>query len=221
MRRAALLAVVAFVLIMFTGIVVVNSLNVVQRVTFIDHVRGTVEARQPGEGAFKPLAGEARVLSGTVLRTGKDAGALLHWADGTRLEAGPESRLTVLKCRLDKRTNAAVSLFKLDVGRIFVRVVRALSANSKFEIHTPTATAGVRGTEFSICVSPDGTTEVLVYEGNVSVDSGGKSVGVPQGQAFMVNSAGNIRTTRHLHEAERKEWQKTAAATALLPTASK
>lgn len=212
MRRVALLFVVVFGLLVFTGIVTVNSLGVVERVTLVDHIRGAVEAKQPGETGFKPLSGEARVLSGTVLRTGRDAGALLHWADGTRLEAGAETTLTVLKCQLNKRTSASLRLFKLDVGRILVQVMRALSASSKFEVRTPTATAGVRGTEFSVRVKPNGSTEVLVYEGNVAVESGGKSLGVGQGQAVSVNGTGSVANTRQLGDADRTEWENSEAA---------
>jgi len=211
-RRAALLFVVVFGLLVFTGIVTINSLSVVERVTLVDHIRGTVEAKQPGETGFKPLSGEARILSGTVLKTGRDAGALLHWADGTRLEAGAETTLTVLRCQLNKRTSASLRLFKLDVGRILVHVIQALSASSKFEVRTPTATAGVRGTEFAVKVASDGSTEVLVYEGNVAVGSGGKSLGVGQGHAVSVNGTGSVTDTHQLGDADRSEWEKSEAA---------
>jgi hypothetical protein len=204
--------VVAFGLLVLTGIVAVNSLNVVQRVTFIDHMRGVVEAKEPDRRDFRPLTGEARVLAGTELRTSKESGALLHWADGSRLEAGANTTLTVLQCRLDKRTKSSVSLFKLDVGQIFVHVMKALSASSKFEVRTPTATAGVRGTEFSVRVTPGGATDVLVYEGNVAVTSGGKQLGVAQGQVCSVAPAGSATGLRELRDGERKAWKQSTAA---------
>lgn len=204
LRRAAVLFLVVFALGVLSAVLIVNSLRVVQRVTYISQVKGSVEVKEPGESQFRPLTGDARVLAGTIVHTGKDAGALLHWVDGTRLQAGADTTLKVLECRLDKRTDAALSLFQLDVGRIWVRVIRSLSADSKFEIRTPTATAGVRGTTFSIEVGPDGSTEILVYEGDVEVQSGGQTYGVDEGQAVAVRGGGEM-DARELSEEEQTD----------------
>jgi hypothetical protein len=214
------LAVVVLVLLTFTGLLAVNSLSIVQRVTFIDHIRGTVEAKEPDGKQFRALTTEARVLAGTVLRTGKNGEALLHWADGTRLQAGPETTLTILKCRLDKRTQAALSLFRLDVGQIFIRVVRSLSANSKFEIRTPTATAGVRGTEFALRVLPDGYTEVLVYEGKVAVATGSQELGVTRGEVLAVSGSQKVTTSRKLNATELAAWERSDASKPFLSVTS-
>lgn len=192
MRRAAVLFVVVFALGALSAVFIANSLRVVQRVTFISQIKGTVEVKEPGEREFRALAGEARVLAGTIVRTGESAGALLHWADGTRLQAGAETTLKVLECRLNQRTNAGLSLLELDVGRIFVRVMRSLSADSKFEVRTPTATAGVRGTTFSVEVGADGSTEILVYEGDVEVRSGEQTFGVEEGHAVAIRGEGEM-----------------------------
>ena len=215
LRRAAVLFIVVFALGALSAVLIVNSLNVVQRVTFISHIRGPVEVKEPGEADFRPLTAEARVLAGSIVRTGKDAGALLHWVDGTRLQAGAETTLTVLECRLDKRTDQVLSLFQLEVGRIWVRVIRSLSADSKFEIQTPTATAGVRGTTFALEVGADGATDVLVYEGNVHVQSGGQGFSVPQGQALAIRAEGD-GTARELTEDERDRAERAGLGKPLL-----
>jgi hypothetical protein len=214
-RRAAVLFVVVLALGVLSAVLIVNSLRVVQRVTYISQVKGTVEVKEPGERQFRPLMGDERVLAGTIVRTGKNAGALLHWVDGTRLQAGAETTLKVLECRLDKRTDTALSLFQLDVGRIWARVIRGLSADSKFEIRTPTATAGVRGTTFSVEVGPDGSTEIRVYEGDVEVQSGGQTYGVDEGHAVAVRGGGEM-DARELSEEEQADAEEAGVATPLL-----
>jgi hypothetical protein len=215
LRRAAVLFIVVFALGVSCVVLIVNSLRVVQRVTFITHVRGSVEVKEPGESDFHPLAGEAHVLAGSIVRTGKEASALLHWVDGTRLQAGADTTLKVLECRFDKRTDAGRSLFQLDVGRIWVRVLRSLSADSKFEIRTPTATAGVRGTTFSVEVQADGSTKILVYEGDVHVQSGEKAYGVQEGQALAIQGEGDA-AARELTEEERADGEQASVAKPLL-----
>ena len=51
----------------------------------------------------------------------------------------------------------------------FASFVHKLSKDSSFEIQTPTAVAGVRGTEFSVAVGKDGASTTVVYEGTVEV----------------------------------------------------
>ncbi len=215
LRRAAVLSIVVFALGALSAVLILNSLKVVQRVTFIGQVRGAVEVKEPGEADFRPLSTEARVLAGTIVRTGENASAVLHWVDGTRLQAGANTTLKVLECRFDKRTNAASSFFRLDVGRIWVRVIRSLSADSKFEIHTPTATAGVRGTTFSMNVAPDGGTEILVYEGDVEVRSGEQTYGIEQGHAVAIRSQGDM-DARELTKEERARGEEADFARPLL-----
>lgn len=189
-RRAAVLFITVTVLVIFVGILVVSSLSVVERVTEVSQVEGLVEVRGPADRAFRTVTDPERVLAGTVLRTGDSGQALLRWADGTKLSVGVDTQLTIEKCRLHKSKDTSVSVFKLDVGRIWVHVVKALSADSKFEIDTPTATAGVRGTMFAVEVKPDGATDVLVYEGNVAVQAGSQPLGVGEGQALAVATCG-------------------------------
>lgn len=65
--------------------------------------------------------------------------------------------------------------FKLWSGNVFAKVKSLFSASSKFEVQTPTTTAGVRGTSFTVSVKPDGSTDVGVYSGAVALGDVGAS----------------------------------------------
>ncbi len=213
LRRAAVLFIVSFVLIIFTAILFTNSLTVVQHVTRVSDVVGPVEIKGPGGSSFKAITGDASVQSGTVVRTGPKASAVLSWADGTRMKADADTELTIEKCRMNKRKKATTSLFSLNVGKIWVDVVGVLSSESKFEISTPTVTAGVRGTTFSVEVAPTGETNVFVHEGTVAVAGGGPPIAVKAGSAARVNSGGSV-DVRGLTDVER-----TSVVEALEPAA--
>jgi hypothetical protein len=211
LRRAAVLFIIVFVLIVFSAILLTNTVTVVQRIARISNVRGSVELRPPGADAFSAVTQDRNARAGSVLRTGADGRATLRWPDGTTRRVGPATTLTIEKCRFDKRREASLSQFTLSAGRVWVHVMKMLSAESKFEINTPTATAGVRGTTFALQVASDGATDVLVYEGEVEVRAGAQSYGVKQGQALDV-AKGGTASLRELSRAERAEGDEALAA---------
>lgn len=70
--------------------------------------------------------------------------------------------------------------FKLWVGKVVANVKSLFSPSSKFEVQTPTTTAGVRGTTFSVSHYPDGRSNVKVYSGSVALYEAGSPAGQPQ-----------------------------------------
>lgn len=172
MRKAAVLLLSTTAVLMVVGLVMVQSLLILQRVAAVEDVQGMVWVRQRGHEEFVPLADRPRVAAGDMIRTDPNGRVDLHYVDGTRMRIGPATRMTVLKSHHNAATQADVQTFKLDIGRVWIRVLKVLSQKSKFEVVTPTATAGVRGTIFAVEVKPDGETLVSVKEGKVAIGSG-------------------------------------------------
>ena len=56
-------------------------------------------------------------------------------------------------------------------GRILSRISKEALRRKAFEVQTPTAVCGARGTEFSTAVYEDGTMFVRVDSGHVNVDN--------------------------------------------------
>jgi len=192
MRKSAVLLVGVLGIFIFLGVMMLQSLVIVQRIASVSDVAGEVYVKTRADTDFSPLADAQHVLAGTAVRTGPASGVTLNWVDGSRVRLGPETSIRVRKCTINTSTRDTTSLFDLDVGRIWVRVLSVLGGQTKFEVHTPTATAGVRGTVFSVAVDADGQTEVAVYEGEVHVtsESGQASVG-PGQQAAVAPALGH------------------------------
>lgn len=206
MRRAGVLLIFAFAVLVFIGIVVLQSMLILQRVAAVRQVHGEV-ALQPRDGdRFEMLAGRDRIFAGDTVRTGADGQLTLEWLDGTRLVVGPETVLTILKCQVNKSSDAETSILRLETGDIWVRIMKVLSQKSKFEVNTPTATAGVRGTIFSVHVAPDGQTEVAVLEGEVTVTSGDEPQPVSASTVASVGQQGNTMT-RHFTSEDTLSWR--------------
>ena len=88
-----------------------------------------------------------------------------------------------------------------------MRLRRALAGKSKFEVETPTAVAAVRGTIFRVTVRGDGTSEVSVWKGTVSVETEkGEAVTVSDGASVVVGQAVG-GGPEPMSEAEQEQWQ--------------
>lgn len=208
MRKSAVLFIVVFAVFMVVGIALVQSLMIVQRIAAISDIAGSVLVQKHGESDFRQIEVKTHVLAGTLVKTGPDSGVTLNWADGSRLRMGPDTQLRVRKCVLNTSNHASVALFDLDVGTIWVRVMELLGERSKFEINTPTATAGVRGTVFSVSVGANDETSVSVYEGAVEVvdASHGTAVTAAAGQTAVASPTASTVQSRDMSAGERRAW---------------
>ncbi len=206
MRKAAMLLICAMAIVLFVGVSLIESLMVIQRIATVSNVHGVVKVRPHGRMAFVGLGETKRVLSGDVLQTGPDGGLTLTWVDNSRIRVGPSTTMQVLKCQVNRARQSETYLFRLDVGQIWVRVLKVLSQTSKFEVATPTATAAVRGTVFSVAVSPAGTTRVSVLKGSVALKGTDTEVAVGERQVAAVGGA-RATAAAPLASAEQRAWE--------------
>jgi hypothetical protein len=106
---------------------------------------------------------------GDEVRTGATGRAKLLLEDGTVLNLGDDSRLKLTKYILDP-TNGRDGLFELVRGTVRAWVTKLRNPKSKFDVQTPTAVAGVRGTDYALREG-DAGAQVVVFGGEVIVRS--------------------------------------------------
>lgn len=210
MRKAAFLFICSLTVLLFLGVGLVQSLMVIQRIAAVSDLRGTVTVARQGREPFVPLGDAKNVLAGDVIRTGADGTVTLRWVDNNRVMVLPNTTLQVLKCQFNPARQTDSYLFKLNVGRIWVRVLKALSEQSKFEITTPTATAAVRGTVFSLSVTPEGTTRVTVIKGRVELKTDGRRYAVSAGETAQAG-AGQTAGVGQMSPQDEAEWREVSA----------
>lgn len=150
-------------------------------------------------GATTPLAAGTALNVGDRIITGTNGHVIVTLSDGSTLELGDSSNLTIDSHALAPtggRAATSVSLF----GGVVRSVVDATGGAPNFEVHTPNAVAAVRGTRFDTAFS-DGTTrpgygdchqftDVSVYEGTVGLRNpsavAGAGVDIPAGYEATV-----------------------------------
>src|SRR6202142_2296713 len=99
---------------------------------------------------------------GDVVKTGDGGRARVALDDGSVLNVGSSSTLTVTQ----HNAAAQQTQIELTYGRVRSQVVKQSKPNAKFEIHTSVGVAGVVGTDFFLGFM-NGLFQIIVYEGHV------------------------------------------------------
>jgi hypothetical protein len=110
---------------------------------------------------------ESAVETKDVVATGDKARAKLLLTDDTLLSVGQKSNLEVTEYLLDK--NRRSSVISLKAGTMHTKVEKFLDPDSKFEVHTPTAVAGARGTEWLTVISENPGTTFYALQNAITV----------------------------------------------------
>ena len=152
---------------------------------------------------FKPGKGEAigtvRAIKGTVLTIHRDektayilkkgnklytsdtliseeqSKAQAELKDGSFITLGPYTKMVFDKSIYDPSKPTRNSLLNLLFGKAHFIVTKLVNfRNSRFNVKTPTAVAGVRGSDFAICVAPGSplTTTLMTGEGTTVTFAG-------------------------------------------------
>ncbi|MEE8202613.1 MAG: FecR domain-containing protein [Alphaproteobacteria bacterium] len=119
------------------------------------------------EGQVRALVPLDRVFQDERIETGAESATEITFLDGTTLIMGERSNLTLTEVVFDADPDdsklvitAIEGVFKFASGNL---------RSEAYEVRTPVATIGIRGTVFTFVVEADGTTTVTALSGEVRV----------------------------------------------------
>ncbi|WP_017756669.1 FecR domain-containing protein [Calidifontibacillus oryziterrae] len=193
MKRAK--ALVSFLLLFSLLIPAFYQANAA-RVAVIKEVRGEVFVKK-GNGTREFNAKEGMSLSeGDSVRTVKKSSANIVYDDGSKTTIAPSSKLTVAKLKNKDAGNQ--TKVKVVSGKVWNSVKSLSNANDEYDVETPTAVMGVRGTHFLVTTDPiTGQTSVSVLDGTIGVSQNsdiGNSSGSSDGPGDRTNTAEQLVT---------------------------
>jgi hypothetical protein len=161
-------------------------------------VASAVKNRVEGStgGGARPLAAGSSVFAREVVRTGDESTAQLLFLDETSLSIGPQSEVTLDRFVFDPNRGAGNVVINATRGAF--RFVSGSQQPSSYQIRTPVATIGVRGTIFDGYLTKNAQGEtvliVILVEGSCVITLGGKPYSLSKpGQALIINSKGNVQ----------------------------
>ncbi|MDE2429452.1 MAG: FecR domain-containing protein, partial [Burkholderiales bacterium] len=124
---------------------------------------------KPVNGDEVPLSVGAILKEGAQIVTGKNGFLTLSLSDDSRVSIPSNSQVSLTKLRKTRFTGSPRTQISLIQGKIESRVTSLISNKGRFEVRSPLAIAGVRGTHFRVGVNENGTAnEVLT--GGVAVE---------------------------------------------------
>jgi hypothetical protein len=134
-----------------------------------------------------------------VIVTGDRSSASMIFDDESTISLAPNSKFEVKEFHV--KDNTRKGSFFLSFGKLTADVKKFIGGDSSFEVHSPTAVAGVRGTGFEMATAMVGgemTTTVTCTSGAVtvmSVTAAGviiAAITIVAGQVAVVSAAGAI-----------------------------
>jgi hypothetical protein len=124
-------------------------------------VSGTIDARS---AALK--TGDAVFANETIVTDANGVGQF-QFNDQTKLAIGPGSIVKLDNFVYDSKTSEGRIVIGLTAGAL--RFITGKADHQAYEINTPTATIGVRGTAFDIYTTDDGEMAIAMIDGAIEV----------------------------------------------------
>ena len=153
---------------LFLTILIAFSLSA-NSVGKIDTVKGLAFIKHTNTKGYKRLKLSTEVSYGDIIKTAKNGKVKILFDDNSELYVYSKTLMRINKSKMIAKTNSKD--LTLLAGRLWARISKRVTPNNYFKVNTPTATAGVRGTDFGIIVSGDGSSLVKVQAGEVLFDS--------------------------------------------------
>lgn len=108
-----------------------------------------------------------KITQGMTVKTAAKAIVDIYFS-GSVVRILEKSTVVMKELVKDMKDNKELSEFYVENGKMFSKVTRKLAQGEKFKVNTPTAVAGVRGTEFLV-TEEKGKSSIACIEGVVAV----------------------------------------------------
>ncbi len=147
-------------------LVLAASVQAATEVAQVVSVRGSATVVRSSGAHSEAITRGSKIFLDDQIKTAASGRVKLLLKDDSVLKVSPGSELVVNELVLGPGEESKTTM-KLLKGKLRSLVGKKLGANSRFEIHTNVAVAGVRGTDFEVLVAEQ--TWVRCYEGIVTV----------------------------------------------------
>ncbi|MBP7654110.1 FecR domain-containing protein [Candidatus Dependentiae bacterium] len=182
--------------IIFFGMILVAEPQIFAAVKIFE-LDGEVKFQKSGTNQWKDAKINMELENSDKIKTLFSSSAIIKLPDGSNITIAEN---TVLN--LDSVINKQNINVKVVFGGLKADVFKKkLTDKSEFKITTPTAVAGVRGTEFEVTEGSDGS-KFLVLEGSVEIEANGKKVLLNKMEKVQVTSGGKINEKEKARENE-------------------
>jgi hypothetical protein len=173
----------------------------------VTRLDGNASVFTKGGKTGAPLKKNDKVMIGQEVKVGAKSRIELKYPDGTVMRFAERSTIKIDDITYDAKTQSKKVKVDLGGGKLWAKVKKLVTADSKVEVKTVNAVAGVRGTVYRVNVEEDNSAMVKVYDGTVAVAGVPKEAPRPSGQfTAPVPVAGPTQVPPPYHEVSMEEW---------------
>jgi hypothetical protein len=173
-------------------------------VTMVD---GKAHVYIKGQKTGSPLRKNDRVRKGQEIRVGDKSRLELRYPDGTFMRFAERSTIIMDDITYDGKTQSKKMRVDMIGGKLWAKVKRLVTADSKIEVKTVNAVAGVRGTTYRVNVNEDNSALIRVYDGSVDVAGVQRAAAQPSSKSLEpVPVEGPHEVPPPYHEVTMEEW---------------
>lgn len=162
------------ILILIIGFILavnISSLFSQEAVGKIIALDGKTEVKSENSQDWRLLNLKDNVYEKDTIKTGEDSQARIFFVDESTVSVGPETTIKIEKLLCSPSKNQREGSLELLAGKARFDVGKLFSKDSTFEVKTPTAVAGVKGTSFIVWVTSEQLTKLMGLSGSVTITS--------------------------------------------------
>lgn len=152
----------------------------------VTKITGNVMVQKAGAADWTRAADNMALQKGAQVKTASGGSCILAWENGNVVKLNELSSLAIEESA--KQGLAGNTTVKINNGKMYARVEKLSATKSDFTIKTPTAVAGVRGSEIIVTAEP-GVSSFQVLDGAFAVASEGQEILLDQN--FQVDVPAN------------------------------
>lgn len=164
MKKITFLMIIALCAIQFTSCKKAGP-SIVQNDGLVNFITGDVKIVIDGKTVSANVGD--KITQGMIVKTGTKAIVDIYF-QGSVIRILEKSSVVMKELVKNLSENKELTELYVENGQMFSKVTRKLSQGEKFRVNTPTAVAGVRGTEFLVS-EKDGKSTIACIEGKVVV----------------------------------------------------
>lgn len=134
-------------------------------------LKGKAAVKSDESKEWKRLQLKDRLFAGDTVKTEEKSRLTIFLADESTITLGPKAQFQLESFSLNVSRNERQAKVKVLAGKTRFQLQRTFTGSSQFNVSTPTAIAGVKGTKFLVWVVSEKLTRMAVIEGLVTVRS--------------------------------------------------
>lgn len=124
----------------------------------------------PKGGAAKAAAFKAPVSIGDIIQTKANGSVKVLFVDDTLLTLKPNSKTMISEFLFDPGKKKRQATVDVSFGKVRTVVGQFFGDDQEVKVKTPTAVAGIRGTDIGLDVTPT-TTNIYVFDGTITASN--------------------------------------------------